>query len=132
MSQEIIKEFLIDSYEGLDRLEIDLVELEKDPHDAERLATTFRTVHSIKGMCGFLAFHKLESIAHVGESLLSKMRDGEVVFNREVATGLLRLVDATREILAHIELDGTEPETEYGAVVAELESLTEGSSSPVP
>jgi two-component system chemotaxis sensor kinase CheA len=129
MSDDVIREFLIESYEGLDRLETDLVALEKDPHDSERLATTFRTIHSIKGVCGFLAFHKLESIAHVGESLLSKMRDSELVLDRHVATGLLRMVDATREILAHIELDGNEPDADYGAIVAELESLIDGSSS---
>jgi two-component system, chemotaxis family, sensor kinase CheA len=57
---EIVKEFLIESYENLDRLDRDLVALEKDPHGSETLASIFRTIHSIKGGSGFLAFGKLE------------------------------------------------------------------------
>src|SRR5712692_8925747 len=63
---EIVKEFLVESYENLDRLDRDLVGLEKNPHDAEALAGVFRTIHTIKGTCGFLGFNKLEKVAHVG------------------------------------------------------------------
>jgi hypothetical protein len=53
---EIIQEFLIESAENLDRLDRDLVELEKDPKDRDSLAGVFRTIHTIKGACGFLKF----------------------------------------------------------------------------
>ncbi len=75
---EIVGEFLVESYENLDRLDRELVSLEKDPHNAETLASIFRTIHTIKGTCGFLGFSKLEAVAHVGENLLSKIRDGVI------------------------------------------------------
>ena len=67
----IITEFLIESHENLDRLERDLVELEKNPTEKETLASIFRTIHTLKGSSGFLGFEKLEAIAHSGENLLS-------------------------------------------------------------
>lgn len=69
----ITREFLLESFENLDQLDRDLVILEKDPQNQECLASIFRTIHTIKGSCGFLGFGKLESVAHVGESLLSKL-----------------------------------------------------------
>lgn len=73
---DVMREFLIESYENLDRLDRDPVVLEKDPGDKENLASIFRTIHTLKGGSGFLALGKLEAVAHVGENLLSKLRDG--------------------------------------------------------
>src|ERR1017187_9489018 len=69
--QDVIREFLVESYENLSRLDQEVVELEKHPKDAALLASIFRTIHTIKGTCGFLAFSILESITHQAESLLS-------------------------------------------------------------
>jgi two-component system chemotaxis sensor kinase CheA len=75
--QETIREFLVESYENLTRLDQDLVELEKRPQDVALLGNIFRTIHTIKGACGFLAFSTLESITHQAESLLSQLREGK-------------------------------------------------------
>ncbi len=48
-SDDIVKEFLVESYENLDRLDRDLIALEKDPGNREMLASVFRTIHTIKG-----------------------------------------------------------------------------------
>ncbi|MCC7010693.1 MAG: chemotaxis protein CheA [Acidobacteria bacterium] len=136
MSDDLIKEFLVESYENLDRLDQALIELEKNPRDVEILASIFRTVHTIKGTCGFLGFSKLQSITHVGENLLSRMRDGVLVLNEEITTGLLKLVDAIRSLLASIEQTEAENDVDYGELVAELTRLTQPSgdvpSAPVP
>ena len=73
---DIVQDFLVESYENLDRLDRELVGLEKNPHDREALGSVFRTIHTIKGTCGFLGFNKLEKVAHVGENLLARLRDG--------------------------------------------------------
>lgn len=65
---ETVKEFLIESNENLNQLDRDLVELENSPDDRERLSAIFRTIHTIKGTCGFLAFGKLERVTHAGEN----------------------------------------------------------------
>ncbi len=81
MSDDIVREFLVESNENLDLLDRELVQLEKDPTNRDKLASIFRTIHTIKGTCGFLCFSKLEAVAHVGENLLSRLRDGELVLN---------------------------------------------------
>jgi chemotaxis protein histidine kinase CheA len=83
---EVIQDFLMESYENLDRLDCDLVELEKNLHDKVALVGVFRTIHTIKGICGFLGFSKLEKVAHVGENLLKKLRGGNLILNPEIMT----------------------------------------------
>jgi chemotaxis protein histidine kinase CheA len=85
---EIVKEFLVESYENLDRFSRNLVELETRPADTEILADIFRTIHTIKGTSGFLAFAKLEAVAQAGESLLAHLQDGEIRLNPEIAVAL--------------------------------------------
>ena len=129
---ELIGEFLIESHENLDRVDRELLALEKDPRNAEALASVFRTIHTIKGTCGFLGFNTLESVTHVGESLLSRVRDGEVAFTAEIATVLLSLVDAVRRMLAIIEATGTDGANHYGDVVAELTRLNQRDHAAPP
>ena len=125
---DIIKEFLVESYENLDQLDRDLVALEDAPDDRNRLSSVFRTIHTIKGTCGFLGFPILEHVTHVGENLLVKLRDGELRLNGEITNGLLAMVDAVRTILANIEVSGTEGSDQYEALVETLELLRAGKS----
>ena len=87
--EEIVKEFLAESAEGLDRLERELVELEHDPTSPQRLAEIFRAVHTIKGSSGMLGYSKLESVAHAGEGLLGALRDGNLAVSPALTSGLL-------------------------------------------
>lgn len=120
---EIVQEFLVESYENLDQLDRDLVTLEQHPNDIETLSNVFRTVHTIKGTCGFLGFSKLESVSHVGESLLSRLRDGELVLDPDITSTLLAMVDAIREILASIESTGQEEEYDYSSLIEALTAV---------
>jgi two-component system, chemotaxis family, sensor kinase CheA len=129
---DIVKEFLIESYENLDRLDRELVELEKHGGNPETLASVFRTIHTIKGTCGFLGFNKLESVAHAGENLLSKLRDGQLKQSAAITTALLAMVDVVREMLAAIEDSGTEGERDDSELVATLTRLTRGESATAP
>jgi len=124
--EELIREFLIESHENLDHLDGDLVELEKDPQNRERLDSIFRTIHTIKGTCGFLGFSKLEAVSHTGENLLSRMRDLKVTLDAEITTALLAMVDAIRKMLASIEATGNEGDDDYSAVMADITRLNQG------
>src|ERR1700746_3265588 len=97
---EMVREFLTESYENLDRLDRELVSLEKDPQNRDALAGVFRTIHTIKGTCGFLGFGKLEKVAHVGENLLAHLRDGQLTLNPAITTALLGMVDAVRQMVS--------------------------------
>jgi two-component system chemotaxis sensor kinase CheA len=128
---EVVKEFLVESHEGLDQLDQDLVALEQRPDDRELLARIFRCIHTIKGTCGFLGFPKLEAVTHVGESLLSLLRDGARRLTPERTNALLRLVDAVRQILASIEATSLEGTVDYGELVDTLTALQDD-APPAP
>src|ERR1700722_19048413 len=129
MSDDIVREFLVESSENLDLLDRELINLEKDPGNRGTLASIFRTIHTIKGTCGFLGFTKLESVAHVGENLLSKLRDGELALNPEMTTALLAMVDAIRQMLASVEAVGNEGERNDQELIQTLTRLLEGTAA---
>ncbi|SCX43980.1 two-component system, chemotaxis family, sensor kinase CheA [Klenkia marina] len=112
---DIVEDFLVESHENLDQLDRDLVALEQEPNSRERLSSIFRTIHTIKGTSGFLAFGKLEKVAHVGENMLSRLRDGALQLTPRRTDALLTMVDTVRELLQSIETTGGE-----GAVDVEL------------
>jgi chemotaxis protein histidine kinase CheA len=120
---EIVKEFLVESYENLDRLDLDLVALEKDPGNRDTLASIFRTIHTIKGASGFLGFQQLEAVTHVGESLLARLRDGLLALTPEITTALLAMVDAVRQMLGSIEATGNEGQRNDQELIATLNRL---------
>ncbi|TIC85965.1 chemotaxis protein CheA [Nocardioides sp. GY 10113] len=125
---EIIAEFLVESYENLDQLDRDLVELEQQPDSRALLSSIFRTIHTIKGTSGFLAFDRLERLTHVGETLLARLRDGERTMNPPIAEALLTMVDVTRALLGSIERTGrdADPAVDVAPVVAVIEALLAG------
>jgi two-component system, chemotaxis family, sensor kinase CheA len=120
---ELTREFLIESQEGLDRMERCLTELETRPGDTALLAEIFRSVHTIKGTTGFLGFKRLEKLAHAGENLLGLLRDAKLAADRPVITGLLQLLDGLRFILKTIEADGSEGDGADCDLIDQLERL---------
>jgi two-component system chemotaxis sensor kinase CheA len=120
---EVIGEFLIESHESLDRVDQDLLTLEKRPRAADEIARIFRTVHTIKGTCGFLGFERLERVAHEAENLLGKLRDGKMAATAEIVTALLATGDALRRMLRAIEATGSEGGEDYSELVATLARL---------
>jgi two-component system chemotaxis sensor kinase CheA len=123
---EIVQEFLVESHENLDQLDHDLVELEQDPTSRALLSSIFRTIHTIKGTSGFLAFSQLESITHVGENLLSRLRDGALVLTPDMTSALLAMVDAVRAVLRQIEETGAEGDDDHTDLLAVLTALQDG------
>jgi two-component system chemotaxis sensor kinase CheA len=120
---ELTREFLIESQEGLDRMERCLTDLEERPQDAGLIGDIFRSVHTIKGTTGFLGFKRLETLAHAGENLLGLVREGKLTAGRDIITGLLQLLDGLRSILKTIEANDTEGEGEDALLIARLEEL---------
>jgi two-component system chemotaxis sensor kinase CheA len=128
-SDDIVKEFLVESYENLDRLDRDLITLEKNPTDRDVLGSIFRTIHTIKGTSGFLNLDKLGAVAHAGESLLGRLRDGELRLDPEITTALLATVDAVRQMLSNIEVTGVEGERDDSDLIARLTRLQHKSAN---
>ena len=120
---ELTREFLIESQEGLDRMERCLTELEERPDDAGLIGDIFRSVHTIKGTTGFLGFKRLEKLAHAGENLLGMLREGKLRADGPLTTGLLQLMDGLRSILKTIEAEDSEGDGEDTALIKSLEEL---------
>jgi len=112
-NREFIEEFLVESGECLDQLDRDLIALEERPDDPQRLASIFRTVHTIKGNSGFFGFSKLGALTHSGEHLLGKLRDGKIRLDDRVSGSLYSMIDAVRSILQTIETTGVEGEQDF-------------------
>ncbi|MDP9434142.1 MAG: chemotaxis protein CheA [Actinomycetota bacterium] len=136
---EIVQEFLVESHENLDQLDQDLLALEQDPTSRDLLGSVFRTIHTIKGTSGFLAYSKLEAVAHVGENLLSRLRDGALSLTPEITSALLEMVDAVRGLLSTIESTGAEGDPDHSALLATLTRLqtlpvdtAEAAEAPAP
>ncbi|SFF63694.1 chemotaxis protein CheA [Blastococcus tunisiensis] len=127
---DIVEEFLVESHENLDQLDSDLVALEQDPNSRERLSSIFRTIHTIKGTSGFLAFNRLEEVTHVGENMLSRLRDGELALTPMRTSVLLRMVDTVRALLTAIEASGGEGGVEVADVVAAITAAMEDAPAP--
>lgn len=106
--QDIVREFLLESNENLSRLDQEIVELERRPKDANLLASIFRTIHTIKGTCGFLGFTLLEGVAHEAENILSQLRSGQREISEPLISIILESIDATKSILRSIESAGSE------------------------
>jgi len=120
---DLTREFLIESQEGLDRMERCMTELETQPKDAALLADIFRSVHTIKGTTGFLGFKRLEKLAHAGENLLGLLREGKLEADGPIITGLLALLDGLRSILKSIEASADEGAGDDAALIGRLEEL---------
>ena len=123
---DTIREFLIESNENLGRLDQEIVELEKNPTNRELVASIFRTIHTIKGTCGFLGFDKLTGVTHSAENILSQVRDGKRRATNSLISIILESVDATKEILEVIERTAAEGENAYEELKERLHAFSEG------
>ncbi|MGY3461338.1 two-component system chemotaxis sensor kinase CheA [Bradyrhizobium sp. LM3.4] len=121
---DLLREFLTETGESLDTVDNQLVKFEQEPNNAKILDNIFRLVHTIKGTCGFLGLPRLEALAHAGETLMGKFRDGMPVTGQAV-TVILSSIDRIKEILAGLEATETEPEGTDRDLIDKLEAMVE-------
>ncbi|MDH2356990.1 Hpt domain-containing protein, partial [Bradyrhizobium sp. SSUT112] len=121
---DLLREFLTETSESLDTVDNQLVKFEQEPNNAKILDNIFRLVHTIKGTCGFLGLPRLEALAHAGETLMGKFRDGMPVTGQAV-TVILSSIDRIKEILAGLEATEAEPEGTDRDLIDKLEAMVE-------
>src|SRR3954452_4677885 len=127
---DLLREFLTEPSESLHTVDNQLVRFEQDPNNAKILDNIFRLVHTIKGTCGFLGLPRLEALAHAGETLMGKFRDGMPVTAGAV-TLILSSIDRIKEILAGLEATETEPEGTDEDLIEKLHEMAEGKHAEV-
>src|SRR5437879_3826260 len=121
---DLLREFLTETSESLDTVDNQLVRFEQEPNNAKILDNIFRLVHTIKGTCGFLGLPRLEALAHAGETLMGKFRDGMPVTAGAV-TLILSSIDRIKEILAGLEATENEPEGSDEDLIVKLHDMVE-------
>jgi len=129
-NDQILDEFLLEAQEIFDQLDLDLVQLEQTPDDKKLLGSIFRAMHTLKGSSGFFGFHRLEKVAHAGESLLSKVREGTLRIDEEKTNYLLATLDRLRDIVSGIAEQRLEAAGDDSTLIAALKALAAGESAP--
>ena len=128
---DLLSEFLTETSESLAVLDVELVKFEQDPSDEAILSNIFRLVHTIKGTSGFLGLPRLEKVAHAGEDVLGKFRDGELEVTPEAVTLVLKTIDCIRDLLQGLEEAGTEPDGDDSELISLLRAMADGEAAPV-
>jgi two-component system chemotaxis sensor kinase CheA len=123
---EILTEFTLEAREILDQLDSDFVLLEASPTDKKLIGNIFRGLHTLKGSSGFFSFKRLEKISHAGESLLGKIRDGQLSLDLNKSNVLLQMIDVLRIIIESIEKNKAEPAGEDTALISSIGNLSRG------
>ncbi|MEM9635240.1 MAG: hybrid sensor histidine kinase/response regulator [Pseudomonadota bacterium] len=121
---DLLREFITETNESLDVVDVELVKFEQEPNNATILDNIFRLVHTIKGTCGFLGLPRLEGIAHAAETLMGKFRDGAPV-TQEAVSLILISIDQIKEILGDLEAaEGEEPQGDDSELIGKLENMS--------
>ncbi len=128
---DLLREFLTETSESLDTVDNQLVRFEQEPNNAKILDNIFRLVHTIKGTCGFLGLPRLEALAHAGETLMGKFRDGMPV-TAEAVTLILSSIDRIKEILGGLEATEAEPEGNDQDLIVQLHQMAESAAAAPP
>lgn len=126
---DLIGEFITETSESLAVLDLELVKLEQNPNDQAILGNIFRLVHTIKGTCGFLGLPRLESVAHAGENVLGKIRDGAIVVTPGAISLVLEAIDRIKGLIEYLAENGSEPEGEDKDLIARLNAFAESNGA---
>ncbi len=129
---DLITDFLAETNESMSELDNDLVTLEQNPNDKDLLGKIFRLVHTIKGTCGFLGLPRLEKVAHHGENVLGRFRDGDLEVTPEYVSLIFEAFDVIRTIIQGIEETGAEPDGDDSALIAKLDAVYESQPGAAP
>ena len=129
---DLLQEFLTETNESLATLDSELVRFERESSDTKILGNIFRLMHTIKGTCGFLGLPRLEAVAHAGENVLGKFRDGELQVTPGAVTLILKAIDRIREILSAMEETGAEPAGDDRVLIAEINAMASGETLNAP
>jgi two-component system chemotaxis sensor kinase CheA len=124
LMDDLLREFVTETNESLDVVDVELVRFEQDPNNAKILDNIFRLVHTIKGTCGFLGLPRLEALAHAAETLMGKFRDGAPA-SSEAVTLILATIDRIKTILESLESDQREPEGADNDLISGLEGMVD-------
>ena len=115
--------FFEEAEEHLAALEHLLLTLDVAQPDAEALNGIFRAAHSIKGSSGMFGFDDLTAVTHVLETLLDKLRSGQIALQAQMIDVLLEARDVLAQLLAAHKSETPDPSIAVQATVTRLQAL---------
>ncbi|MCD6173343.1 MAG: response regulator [Sulfurimonas sp.] len=124
--QEILQDFLVESFELVEKLDEDLVELENTPEDLELLNGIFRVAHTVKGASSFLNFDVLTHLTHHMEDVLNKARHGDLIITPDIMDVVLESIDLMKALLNTIRDTSADAGIDVSACVARLDKISGG------
>ncbi|WP_419254160.1 chemotaxis protein CheA [Caulobacter sp. ErkDOM-YI] len=127
---DLISDFLTEANESLEVIDVELVSFEAHPNDRAALDKIFRLVHTLKGTCGFLGLGRLEALAHAGETLLGRFRDGKLEVSAEAVTLVLKSIDRIKLVIDGLGATKAEPAGDDSDLIAALETMAMSAPSP--
>jgi two-component system chemotaxis sensor kinase CheA len=119
---DLLREFLTETGESLDLVDLELVRFEQEPNNCKILENIFRLVHTIKGTCGFLGLPRLEALTHAAETLMSSFRGGRPV-TADAVSLVLATIDRIKSLLDELERHQVEPQGSDGELIARLQEM---------
>src|SRR5215216_2958148 len=122
-ADEIRNEFLVETQEMLEVLDQRFITLETDPGNADLLNEIFRAMHSMKGSAGFLGFTRLVDVTHRAESVLNKLRQGEIAVTPQVINVILEAIDTVKMLMSDIRQSGTDQHVETAPMSQKLDQV---------
>ena len=130
---DLLREFLTETGESLDVVDVELVRFEQEPNNTKILDNIFRLVHTIKGTCGFLGLPRLEALTHAAETLMGNFRGGNKAVTGDAVTLVLATIDRIKALLDELERNQAEPEGNDGDLIAQLQRMSaDASARPAP
>ena len=132
---DILGDFIIESRENLETIEVNLIELEENPDDTEIINTIFRPFHTIKGISGFLGLNKLNALSHGTENLLDSARKGKFTIDNEITDLILQSVDMLKHLIDRVEkglevgMTADDHDIEIDSLVARIETMDRSQNS---
>ncbi len=100
---EILSDFILESRENLESIELNLIDLEESPDDKEIINAIFRPFHTLKGISGFLDLRKINVLSHATENLLDSARLGKCVIDNQITDVILQSVDVLKQLIDSVE-----------------------------
>ncbi|MEE8318140.1 MAG: chemotaxis protein CheA [Dehalococcoidales bacterium] len=130
LTEEELKVFLMEADEQIQLLDEEIVRLEKEGEDPDILQEIFRAAHTLKGSSAMVGHQRMADLTHVMESLLDKLRKGELQVSTEIIDALLYSLDALK-ILKDEIVNLQESDLDIDSVVEKLKEAAGADDSPV-
>jgi len=129
---DLLQDFLIEALDLLETVDSDLLAIERGDLSKERVSSLFRGLHTIKGTCSFLGLPRIETLAHRGEAVLVRVRDGQLIPDSDLISVLLKVSDRLRAVLVDLAGSGTEPDGNDQDLLVLLDQWLPSTESAAP